>query len=248
MLRRVGSHVRNQWIGTVALFLVVTGGTAYAVNEYTGANIQDGTLTTADIKNEDIRSQDVRDASRNGGGLTGAEIIDDSLTGADIDEGTLNASAIGGGERIGRFSLHSATNPTQVVPGLTIYSTFGSSPNTSGSDDMGITFLTDGPGTVNYMSVGSGIDGVDPVFADFHLANGARDGGGVLRFINFDDAYGTSFSIKNDHDTDSGSLTSAHSESQILIDSGGVTYDVSLHVYVREDGYSEAYGTAVRAG
>jgi hypothetical protein len=30
MLRRVGSHVRNQWMGALALFLVLAGGGAYA--------------------------------------------------------------------------------------------------------------------------------------------------------------------------------------------------------------------------
>jgi hypothetical protein len=54
---------------SLALFIALAGGTAWAVDEWTGANIQDGTLASADYKNNDIRSLDVKT---------------DSLTGADV--------------------------------------------------------------------------------------------------------------------------------------------------------------------
>ena len=37
-------------MSTIAVVLAITGGTAYAMNEWTGANIVDGSLTTADVK------------------------------------------------------------------------------------------------------------------------------------------------------------------------------------------------------
>ncbi len=37
MLRTLGSHVRNQWMGALSLFLVLTGGVAYAANTSSAA-------------------------------------------------------------------------------------------------------------------------------------------------------------------------------------------------------------------
>ena len=114
MLRRFGSHVRNQWIGTVALFLVLTGGTAMAVdgslpgqNTVGSADIIDGEVTSADIKPESIASSRIADrqvknvdlglgaSSSNtiaDGGVQGIDVKDNTLKGADIDESTLNGA------------------------------------------------------------------------------------------------------------------------------------------------------------
>src|SRR4051794_36705748 len=54
----------------IALFFAVCGTSAYAINEWTGANIQDGTLTGADVKGVN--------------GTTSARGTNGSLTGADI--------------------------------------------------------------------------------------------------------------------------------------------------------------------
>jgi hypothetical protein len=48
---------------SLALFLSITAGTAWAVDEWTGANIQDGTLTTVDYANNDIRGADIRNGT-----------------------------------------------------------------------------------------------------------------------------------------------------------------------------------------
>src|SRR3954464_458850 len=54
----------------IALFFAVGGTSAYAINEFTGANIQDETLTGHDIKGTD-GSQTVKGTN---GSLTGADI------------------------------------------------------------------------------------------------------------------------------------------------------------------------------
>ncbi len=89
MFSKLLIHLRRQWTGALSLFLVLTGGVAYAANEWTGDNIVNGSLTTADYKNGDIRSADVKDFSLgNGDFLTGSvdsrAATDDSLTSADI--------------------------------------------------------------------------------------------------------------------------------------------------------------------
>src|SRR5881397_4444566 len=89
MVSKLFAHLRRQWMGALALFLVLSGGTAYAVNEWTGANIVDGSLTSADYKNNDIRSVDVRNDNVAGGGLQSADIAPDSLTGNDVADNSL---------------------------------------------------------------------------------------------------------------------------------------------------------------
>ena len=90
MIRKLGTHVRNQWMGALALFVALGTGTAWAANEYTGDNIVNGSLTSADYKNDDIRGEDVRDE-----GLTNADILDGTLLGGDIRNGTLGTNDYG---------------------------------------------------------------------------------------------------------------------------------------------------------
>jgi len=90
MLRKFGSHLRDQWIGTTALFLVLAGGTAYAAN----------TIVSTDIVNNEVYGADVRDDTLAGGGLghvdlkpgsvRSSEVAADSLAGADINESALS--------------------------------------------------------------------------------------------------------------------------------------------------------------
>ena len=84
MLRRFGVHVRNQWMGALALFLVLTAGTAWAANEWTGANIVDGSLTTADFKDNDVRSADVRNDNLSNGGLQAEDLRSNSVGSSEL--------------------------------------------------------------------------------------------------------------------------------------------------------------------
>jgi len=87
MVRRFAVHLRNQWMGALALFLVLSGGTAYALagsNTVFTDDITDGNVTSADIKDGGILYGDIKD-----GAITGRKILDNSMTGTDINEGTL---------------------------------------------------------------------------------------------------------------------------------------------------------------
>ena len=77
-------------VATIALFFGLGGATAWAIDEFTGANIQDGSLTNVDYKDNDIRSADVRDSNATHGGLQGVDLRDDTLTASQIDESTLD--------------------------------------------------------------------------------------------------------------------------------------------------------------
>jgi hypothetical protein len=78
MLRTVFAHLRAQWMGALALFLVIAGGTAYAADTIGSSDIIDGQVKTADIGNNQVYSADVRDDTLLNGGLTGADIKDQS--------------------------------------------------------------------------------------------------------------------------------------------------------------------------
>jgi hypothetical protein len=100
-------------VATLCLFLILGGG-AYAANEWNGSNIQDGTLTGADIqdlslglpdygansistgklKDGDVRTQDLRDLGVTNSkiawdSVSSGKVINNNLTGDDINEATL---------------------------------------------------------------------------------------------------------------------------------------------------------------
>ena len=77
MIGKVFTHLRQQWLGALAVVLVLTGGTAYALN---GSN----TVFSDDIVNNEVRSADLRDAN-----LTTADIRADAVTTGKIANGTI---------------------------------------------------------------------------------------------------------------------------------------------------------------
>ena len=64
MLAKAVTHLRGPWTGALALFLVIAGGTAYAAN----------TIGSADVINESLRSQDLRNDN-----VTGDDVLESSL-------------------------------------------------------------------------------------------------------------------------------------------------------------------------
>jgi hypothetical protein len=50
MMRKFTSHLRGQWMGATALFLVLAGGTAYAAATIGSADIVDGSIRSVDLK------------------------------------------------------------------------------------------------------------------------------------------------------------------------------------------------------
>jgi hypothetical protein len=121
MFSRIAGFARKNVVGLIALF-VALGGTAYANNEWTGANIVDGSLTSADYKNNNIKGIDLAanaipsdencgsfficfgstkladrsvGASEISPGAVGtSEVAPNSLTGSDVNEGALDSSVV----------------------------------------------------------------------------------------------------------------------------------------------------------
>ena len=82
MSSRVRKHIRGNVVGYLALFLVLTGGTAQALN---GSN----TVFSDDIVNRDVKTADLGFKSVTANRLApnsvrSGRVVDDSLTGADV--------------------------------------------------------------------------------------------------------------------------------------------------------------------
>ena len=108
MLGGVMRYARGNAVAFAALFVALGGTGAYAVDEFTGANIEDETLTGADIRGANatattpavdgtIRGADIKDGALYGrdhapNSLGGDVVADESLTGADVLTGSLRLS------------------------------------------------------------------------------------------------------------------------------------------------------------
>jgi len=107
MLARLLAHLRDQWMGAIALLLVLTGGTAYALD---GSNtVFSDDIVNGEVKNDDLAPNSVGSAKiadrqvKNAdlslgasssntiadGGIEGIDVKGDTLTGTKIDESTL---------------------------------------------------------------------------------------------------------------------------------------------------------------
>ena len=87
MPSRSRAYVRQHHWGMIATFLVLSGGTAYALD---GEN----TVDSGDIINDQVKSADVRDDTRSNGGLLSQDIAADALTGADIATNAIRSSEV----------------------------------------------------------------------------------------------------------------------------------------------------------
>jgi hypothetical protein len=100
MLRKCLSHIRSQWMGALALFLVLTTGSAYALagsNTVFSDDIVNGQVTDKDVGDNAIRAAELADGSVNSrelvnGGVKGIDLRNNGVGSVDLrDNGTWSA-------------------------------------------------------------------------------------------------------------------------------------------------------------
>ena len=77
-------HLRAQWAGFLALFLVLTGGVAYAADTIGSSDVINDSLLSEDLKNNDIQSVDIRS-----NGVTSEDVANQQVYSADVRDDTL---------------------------------------------------------------------------------------------------------------------------------------------------------------
>jgi hypothetical protein len=92
-------------ISTLALFLVIAGGTAIA------AGIPRNSVSSKTVKNGSLASLDLKD----GKGVQGVDVVDGSLTGADVADGSLLGADIGDGAVANADLADKAVNSAKVL-------------------------------------------------------------------------------------------------------------------------------------
>jgi hypothetical protein len=88
MMRRIGEHLRSNVVGYIALFLVLTSGTAYALagsNTVYSDDIVNGEVKTPDVALDAITSNRIAN-----GQVRSIDVLNGGLTGTDIQQGTLD--------------------------------------------------------------------------------------------------------------------------------------------------------------
>jgi hypothetical protein len=128
-MRKLSGHLSYANVmSTLAVFMVIGGGAAYAANTVFSSDIVDGEVKEADIGTAAVREDEIgqaavataelkNDAVTTGKvlneTLVGNDILDNSLKGVDIDESTL--SSIGGGGPAGGDLTGSYPDP-EIAP------------------------------------------------------------------------------------------------------------------------------------
>ena len=101
MIARLLAHLRQQWIGALALFLVLTGGTAYAANTVFSSDIVDNQVFSADVRNDTLSSGGLVAVDLRAGAVGTSEVLDDTATGGGLAAADLRSGSVGPAEAAG---------------------------------------------------------------------------------------------------------------------------------------------------
>jgi hypothetical protein len=96
MARKLLVHLRGQWIGAIALLLVLTGGTAYALD---GSNtVFTDDIVNGQVKTDDIGAGEVKVADVGQGAVATDELVNNQVKAADLGDGEVKSADIGAGQ------------------------------------------------------------------------------------------------------------------------------------------------------
>jgi hypothetical protein len=114
---KIRALVHQQWAGLIALFLVLTGGTALAThpggqNTINSADIIDGQVKVADVGEAAVASHELKNDS-----ILPGDVAPNSLTSGQIANGQVKAADIGDGEVKAAEVATGAVNAAEVATG-----------------------------------------------------------------------------------------------------------------------------------
>ena len=97
MLARIVKHLRD-WAGVLALFLVLTGGVAYAANTVFSGDIVDDQVYSADVRNDGLSGGGLAAQDLQAGAVGTSEVLNDTLAGGGLSSADLRSDAVEGRE------------------------------------------------------------------------------------------------------------------------------------------------------
>jgi hypothetical protein len=162
MLARMRSHVRQNVVGYLALFVALGGTSAYAANEWTGTNIVDESLTGADVRgkpgtsstpsvNGSLTTHEI--AGQPANAANGSPFIQGSLTTWDIADGTLRSADVSDNSLAAGDLAPSSVNTSEVADNSlggadVLESSLGKVPDADKLDGIDSTGFVQGRGTL----------------------------------------------------------------------------------------------------
>jgi hypothetical protein len=109
------SHLRQNVVAYLALFVALGTGTAYAANQITSKDIARNAVKAKHIKDGQVRGTELAASA-----VTGAKVADGSVTGTDVADGSLTGADLAansiGGNQIDESSLQLPAPPSQPNP------------------------------------------------------------------------------------------------------------------------------------
>ena len=109
MIRKLASAIRDQWIGSLALFLFAISGTAYAANTVFSTDIVDGEVKTADLANAAVTNAKLADNS-----VGKPKISAGAVENGKIADGAVGTSKLGAGAATNAKIADGAVNSQKV--------------------------------------------------------------------------------------------------------------------------------------
>jgi hypothetical protein len=108
-------HLRQQWIGVIALLLVLTGGTAYALD---GSNtVFSDDIVNGDVKTDDIGNAEVKVADVGQAAVATDEIANNQVKTGDIGDGEVRAADIANGQVMAAELADNSVRSDEVADG-----------------------------------------------------------------------------------------------------------------------------------
>lgn len=216
-------------MSTLAVFLVVAGGTALA------AKLPSGSVASKTVKDNSLQSKDLK----NGSAVTGADVRDDSLGGSDVDESDLRVDTSPTGAASGGLS---GSYPNPAI-GASAVGSAQIAPDSVGADDIATDSVgsaeIDAPLSAGDVALSSGMEVLDfdtvaASACETQTINTGAEVDGNTVAVTPDDGFSTALSVSvSDSNASNAFRVNVCNPTAVVVDSNGpasfsyVVFDVA---------------------